>query len=189
MDSCLRSSGCNGKRPYIGTGILVHSTQHTLFDYGCSCCSRPSSTFNRGSKGFMFRQVLMHLGGRLMIRLPTPSKTFSIKPISSTSHFVNGVDISQLGIRITILAYPKLSASLMRKPHVPTLRAHVQQHLSLFVCAFQYIYSSSGCSLPPIQICTRHPAAPCKSSAIPYHTTLIRPTNQLAKIHSGISLD
>ena len=139
----------------------------------------------------MFRQVLMHPGVCLTIRLHTSSSFFSMELKKSSSIFVgqvfNGVDSSQLGVRITILAYHMLSASKMNKPHVLTLRAHVQRHLSLFVYAFRYTTSCSRCSLPPIQVCTRHSGTPCRSSAIFYNTTLVRPTNQLAKIHLGAS--
>ncbi|GFS53345.1 hypothetical protein TNCV_1327061 [Trichonephila clavipes] len=72
----------------------------------------------------------MHPEERLMIRLPPrwvpflklPNRSVSI----SVGYAVDEVDIRQLGIRITIHVHRTLSMYEMRKPHVLTVRAHVQ---------------------------------------------------------------
>ncbi|GFV90085.1 hypothetical protein TNCV_4378011 [Trichonephila clavipes] len=45
----------------------------------------------------------------------------------------------------------------MRKPHMPTLRAHVHCTTHAFLCNYGYL----RCSLPPLQVCTRHLGTPC----------------------------
>ncbi|GFW84313.1 hypothetical protein TNCV_1131821 [Trichonephila clavipes] len=140
MDSCSRSSDCNGKSSYTGTRISVHSMQHALFEYRCSCCSRRPSTFNRGSDRSTFHQVLIHSSERLMIQLPRRWIPFPIEPNSSpfisVGYAVDEVNIRQLGVRITIHVPRPLSVPEMRKPLVLTLRARVQRYLSLSSHAF-----------------------------------------------------
>ncbi|GFT63225.1 hypothetical protein TNCV_4747191 [Trichonephila clavipes] len=53
-------------------------------------------------------------------------------------------ELAGFGVRITIHIHRRLSMSEIRKPHVPTLRAHVQHHLSLSAHAFLCNYGSSG---------------------------------------------
>ncbi|GFV83095.1 hypothetical protein TNCV_2802211 [Trichonephila clavipes] len=108
---------------------------------------------NRRSESSMFRQVLMHPIERLKIRLPPCRISFHIQPNSNTSisvgYFVDDEDIRQFNVRIAIHVHRTLSMSEMRKPYVPTLRAHVQCHLSLSAHAFLCNYGSSRCSQLP----------------------------------------
>ncbi|GFY10949.1 hypothetical protein TNCV_1124701 [Trichonephila clavipes] len=117
-----------------------------------------------GSERCMFRQVLEHPSERLMIRLAPRWVSLPIQPNSNTSIFidyaVDEVEIHQLGIHVTIHVHRTLSMSEMRKPHVPTLRAHVQSHLSLSVHSFLCNNESSRCSRTPLQVCTRHSGTP-----------------------------
>ncbi|GFX60702.1 hypothetical protein TNCV_4976781 [Trichonephila clavipes] len=117
------------------------------------------------SERSLFRQVLMHPSERLMVLLPPRRIYFPLKPKSnmfiSVGWVVDEVDIWPLDIRITIPVHRTLFMSEMRKPHVPTLRDKVQRHLSLPAYAFLCNYGSSGCSLLPLQVCTRHSETPC----------------------------
>ncbi|GFU99894.1 uncharacterized protein TNCV_1257431 [Trichonephila clavipes] len=114
----------------------------------------------------MFRQVLMHPSKRLMIPLPPRWIFFPIELNSNTpisvGLAVNEVDICPLGVRITIHAHRPLSMSEMSKSYVPTLRVHVQRHLSFSAHTFLCHYGSSRCFLPPFQVCTRHSGTPCR---------------------------
>lgn len=73
------------KAPNTAIGILVHCMQNSLFKYGCFCYLWQSCTFNHGSEGSIFHQVMMHLWKHLMIGWPPCRVSFSIQPYSSKS--------------------------------------------------------------------------------------------------------
>ncbi|GFX44441.1 hypothetical protein TNCV_1394621 [Trichonephila clavipes] len=102
---------------------------------------------------------------RLIIWLPPRWVSFPMKSNSNISisddRAVIEVDIRQLGVRITFHVRRKQSFSEIRKLHLPTLLAQVHRHISLSAHAFLSIFGSSRCSLPPLQVCTRHSGTTC----------------------------
>ena len=111
--------------------------QHNLFEYSYLCGLWTPSTFSRGSKESMFRQVLVHPKDHFMFWLLSRQMSFPIQLKSRMSNFVRQaveeVDIYELGVRITIYIHCALSIS---GPYVPILRPQMHHHLSLFALAY-----------------------------------------------------